>query len=67
MPIPPYSREDTERVPRRVLEGGVAVHGADSQEVQGGMVGREEDGEGVLLWDIGLESESESENCRLID
>lgn len=45
---PPYSRQDTQCVIGRLLEGGIAVDGADAQEMQGRIVGREEDGKGVL-------------------
>lgn len=45
---PSDSREDAQSVIRRLLEGGVAVDGADAEEVEGGVVGGEEDGEGVL-------------------
>ena len=31
---PPYSRKDTQSVVRRLLEGGVAVDGADAEEVE---------------------------------
>ena len=33
---------------RRLLEGGIAVDGADAEEVEGRMVGGEEYGKGVL-------------------
>lgn len=45
---PPYRREHAQRILRRLLEGGVAVDGADAEEAEGGVVGGEEDGEGVL-------------------
>lgn len=45
---PPYSRQDTQRITRRLREGGIAVDGADAEEVQGRIVSGEEDGKGVL-------------------
>ena len=40
--------EDAEGVGRCLGEGGVAVDGAGAEEAEGGVVGGEEDGEGVL-------------------
>lgn len=45
---PPYCREDAQSIMRRLLEGGIAVDGADAEEVEGRMVGGEEYGKGVL-------------------
>lgn len=45
---PPDRGEDAQRVIGRLREGGVAVDGADAEEVEAGIVGGEEDGEGVL-------------------
>jgi hypothetical protein len=41
--------EHAERVARRVLEAGVAVHGADAEQAQVRAVRGEQDGEGVLV------------------
>ena len=43
------SREHAERIFGRAVERGVAVDGADAEEVEGWVVGGEEDGEGVLF------------------
>ena len=45
---PPDGRQHAQRVERRLRERGVAVHGADAEEVQGGVVRSEEDCECVL-------------------
>lgn len=58
---PPNGREDAQGVLRRLLEGGVAVDGADAEEAQGRTVGGEEDGEGVLEAALALERRS---RCR---
>ena len=55
---PPDRSKHPQCIPRRVLERGVAVHGADAEECQAGMVSREEDGEGVLL-----EKRGGGQNC----
>ena len=54
---PPNGREDAQGVVRRLLEGGVAVDGADAEEAQGRTVGGEEDGEGVLEAALALSTE----------
>lgn len=45
----PNSHQHTPRIPSRLLQRGVAVHGADAQEAERGVVRCEEDGEGVLV------------------
>lgn len=45
---PPYRRQDAKCIVGRVLDGCVAVDGADAKESQGGVVRGEEDGKGVL-------------------
>lgn len=45
---PPYRRKDTECIIGRMLDGGVAMDGADAKKSEGGVVRGEEDGKGVL-------------------
>ena len=45
---PPYRRKDAECITGRVLDGGVAMDGADAEKSKGGVVRSEEDGKGVL-------------------
>lgn len=59
---PPYCRQDAECVIGGVREGCVAVDGADAEEGEGGVVGGEEDGEGVLC--VWLASGSCDDICR---
>lgn len=44
----PYRRKDTQCVIGGLLEGGIAVDGADAEEGKARVVGGEEDGKGVL-------------------
>lgn len=54
--------QDAQAVLRRVFERGVAVDGADAEEVDAGRVGGEEEGEGVLEpWSDDVEGEERYE------